>query len=173
MSYVKRPVMLKRGTTFLAWKDASKARQEDLFEMFTANFEAMQITDLPSAADYREEIKGMLWKNFESIAYVFHVFASGGSTGAGGNRAEGQGLFTMSLQEFWAFCKECHIPTPNLNLSKIDLLFVTIDSKNSRDSPHNPQRAFVLSECAEGLGAATLCGRACDTLTPALTLILT
>ena len=92
MSYVKRPVMLKRGTTFLAWKAASKARQEDLFEMFTANFEAMQITDLPSAADYREEIKGMLWKNFESIAYVFHVFASGGSTGAGGNRADGQGL---------------------------------------------------------------------------------
>ena len=94
----------------------------------------------------------MLWKNFESIKFVFHVFASGGSTGAGGNRTEGLGLFTMSLQEFWVFCKECHIPTPHLNLSKIDLLFVTIDAKNSRDSPHNPQRAFVLSECAGGLG---------------------
>ena len=28
MSYVKRPVMLKRETTFLAWKAASQARQD-------------------------------------------------------------------------------------------------------------------------------------------------
>lgn len=34
-------------------QDASKARQEDLWEMFTANFEAMQISDLPSAGDHR------------------------------------------------------------------------------------------------------------------------
>ena len=32
----------------------------------------------------------------------------------------------MSLQEFWAFCKECHIPTPHLNLSKIDLRVIRL-----------------------------------------------
>ena len=30
MSYVKRPVMLKRETTFLAWKAASQARRTNL-----------------------------------------------------------------------------------------------------------------------------------------------
>ena len=32
----------------------TKAREEDLFEMFTANFEAMKISDLPSAAGLTE-----------------------------------------------------------------------------------------------------------------------
>ena len=72
------------------------------------------------------------------------------TTGTGGSSTVGQGLFTMSLQEFWAVCRGCHIPTPHLNLAKIDLLFITVDSKN-KNTPHNPSRAFVLHEYMEGL----------------------
>ena len=63
---VAEPLRLPQGGPVRQWgpgrgpiprrsntQDASKARQEDLWEMFTANFEAMQISDLPSAGDHR------------------------------------------------------------------------------------------------------------------------
>ena len=56
----------------------------------------------------------------------------------------------MSLTEFWSFCKTCKIPTRTLNCAKIDLLFVSIDSKY-KDAPHNPSRSFTLGEFLEGL----------------------
>ena len=55
----------------------------------------------------------------------------------------------MSLTEFWSFCKTYKIPTRTLN-AKIDLLFVSIDSKY-KDAPHNPSRSFTLGEFLEGL----------------------
>ena len=88
----------------------SESQQQDLWQMFISNFEQMHIDDLPGANDYREEIKGVLWKHFEPIAYMFHVYASKGNTGAGGNAASGQGLFTMSLQA-------CTSPLHPLHLS--------------------------------------------------------
>ena len=147
MSY-HRVGLNRERSTFLQWKAQVESREEDLWGTFVSNWEQIRMVDLPGAQDYKEEVKGVLWKHFEQIAYLFQTYASKGSTGAAGN--SGLGLFTMSLQEFWGFCKDCSIPSPYLNLAKIDLLFITIDSKY-KSSPHNPSRAFVLCEFMEGL----------------------
>ena len=147
MSYV-RVGLNREKSTFTQWKAEVESREEDLWGTFVSNWEQIRMTDLPGAQDYKEEVKGVLWKHFEQIAYLFQTYASKGNTGASGN--SGIGIFTMSLQEFWGFCKDCMIPSPYLNLAKIDLLFITVDSKY-KSSPHNPARAFVLHEFMEGL----------------------
>ena len=54
------------------------------------------------------------------------------------------------LQDFWRFCKQCKVPTPYLNMAKIDCLFIKVNEE-SANAPHNPKRAFVEHEFIAGV----------------------
>ena len=57
---------------------------------------------------------------------------------------------SLSLQEFSTLCKQCRLLAPYLSVSKIDLLFITIDRKYGDDVENgNPARALVLHEFME------------------------
>ena len=68
---------------------------------------------------------------------------------------DGGAVASLSLQEFSTLCKQCRLLAPYLSVSKIDLLFITIDRKHGDDVANgNPARALVLHEFMEASSAS-------------------
>jgi len=122
-------------------EDVSSEDGEDLWIHFNRTWKALDLSDLPAYPDWTQEVKAMLFKHFEQLAYIFICHA-----------AKSNDYWLMSLLEFWTFCKQRKIPTRYLNMAKIDLMFVTIDSKSQAEhEPHNPKRVFIFREFIEGI----------------------
>jgi len=133
MSYSR--TVLAKQPTFKQWKEQSPEGQgaEGLFDEFTESWTKVAIDDMPGSTKWLNDVKLALFHHFESLKYVFSSHATMGPDGQS----------TMSLLEFWAFCKRCAMPSPWCNLAKIDKMFTT---KLTEHDPHNPQRQLTLPD---------------------------
>ena len=113
---------------------------------FCANWDRIKgLDDLPGYPAWLQEVKGLLWRWWSEVCFVFTASAAAGST-------DGGAVASLSLQEFSTLCKQCRLLAPYLSVSKIDLLFITIDRKYGDDVANgNPARALVLHEFMEAL----------------------
>jgi len=122
----------------------SEAEGDLMWRAFQDMWNTIDLSDLPGYPTWTQEVQALMWRYFEQLSYLFHVHAA---KNADGNVNQ---VWLMGMQEFWNFCKLRRIPTPTLNLAKIDTLFVAVDHRY-KDQPHNPRRSFVLYEFLEGL----------------------
>jgi len=124
---------------------ADDQAENPLYETFKTCWKQIRLSDIPGYPDWLSEVQALLWRHFEQLSWVFSVHACRDMSAG-----ESKAAWSMSLGEFWTFCKKRRIPSPWLNMAKIDLVFLHIDAR-SKEDPHNPRRAFNLAEFVEGI----------------------
>ena len=121
---------------------ASSSSQDGLFEIFNRTWQQVaqdEVGEMPNASSWMGEVKSVFWHNFESLKYVFSCHAS--------VTVDPSKPPEMSLLEFWAICKRCALPSPWLNLNKINRFFMrkgAVPDIRDLKGPHDGRKTIDL-----------------------------
>ena len=129
--------MMAKASSFKDWQKeqpASSSSQEGIFEEFTFLWQQVRLDDMPGSTQWMNDVRVIIYHNYESIKYLFASHATVGPDGTA----------YVTLLEFWALCKRCALASPWANIAKINKVLFT--TKDNEHDPHNPQRSMAMHD---------------------------